>query len=113
VGKKKSTKWIHTTPSVLMPHFMMKSESFKSLPGSAVKLYLEMRMSCFDADNGYRNTDELTVSFGPSDVKHFSHRKYYGALKKLIEYGFVKVVSHGCHGKKAVYDLLTLDWIGD
>ena len=108
----KDKKWIHSDPSVRLPYFMMKSDAWKSMPCSAQSLYCWMRMSMFDSDNGFTNTNEGKAAFGPSMAPKFSPGKYYRALGWLLSVGFIDEVSAGGHGRKAVYDMMTLRWMG-
>ena len=92
---------------------LIRHEVWKHLTYAAVALYIYMRASIKDPDNGFRNTDEARVRFGPSDVKRYwmSKATYYKALDKLLEVGIVEEVEPGSHGRRGVYNLLTLKWI--
>ena len=109
---KKTKLWLYQDPSVRLPYFMMKSKAWQDLSCSAQSLYCYIRMSIKDYDNGTLNMDERYVRFGPKDAPGFSHTKYYRALDELLRAGFIKKVRDGSHGRKAVYDILTLDWTG-
>jgi len=109
---KKKNAWVYTEPYVHVPYFLMESDVWWDLSGSAVKLYLAMRKSYKDISNGYRNSkSEAMISFGPSDIPYLHEDTYYRALDELLSVGLVREVSPGGHGIKAVYDLLTLDWM--
>jgi len=108
----KKEKWIHLNPSVRVPYFLMAHDVWEDLSGSAVKLYLAFRKAFKDPDNGFRNTvSESRISFGPADVPYMNQRTYYRALNELLEVGLISKVSCGSHGKKAVYNLLSVEWM--
>ena len=99
--------WIYNNPSVRIPHFLIKSDTFKKLPPSAVVLYLLMRMADHDT-----SPSAYLVSFGPSDVKGCMHKPtYYSSLSKLIQVGLVEVIQLGTHGRKGIFDLTTTKWV--
>ena len=77
-------------------------------------LYFYMRASVKDQDNGYRNMVEGAVKFGPSDALKYGmvKRTFYRALNDLLSHGIIELVEAGYGGKKAVYSLLTLEWVG-
>jgi len=109
--KKKVEKWIYSDPSVRLPYFMMKHKCWRKLSCAAQSLYCYMRLSMYDMDTGYTNTNECRVAFGPSKAPGFGASKYYRAINELLTKGFVDLVSKGSHGKKAVYDMMTLRWL--
>lgn len=112
--RRKKRKWIYADPSVRMPVFFLRSEAWRELSYAAMGLYVFMRASMFDPENGFRNTNEYKVSFGPVDAEKYGMRKktYYRALGELLESGVIERVSEGLGGRKAVFNLLTLNWIG-
>ena len=107
----KKDVWIYSDPSVRVPYFLMKHDVWWDLSGSAVKLYLALRCSVKDLENGYRNVKEAHVCFGPSDMKCVTQRTYYRASNELLDVGLIEEVMCGSHGKKAVYDLMSVKWM--
>jgi len=110
-SRKNVELWIHHNPSVRVPYFLMSHDVWIDLSGSAVKLYLALRKSYKDSDNDFKNVDEACIAFGPADIPYMSYRMYYQALRELLKVGLISEVSRGSHGKKAVYNLLTTDWM--
>lgn len=112
---KKMREWIYENPSIRVPVILLRSNAWKGLSYSAGMLYLYMRASLFDQENGYRNTVEDAVKFGPSDAGRYGMDKktYYRALAELLECGIVKRVENGRGGKKAVFNLLSLEWVDE
>ena len=111
--KKPEPKWIYAGNNVRIPLMLIRHDVWKSLTYAAVALYIYMRASIKDPDNGFRNTDEARVKFGPADVRQYGMSKgtYYRALEKLLELGIIEEVEPGFHGRRGVYNLLALDWI--
>ncbi len=110
---KRRKEWIYGDPSVRLPVILLRSDAWKDLSYPAQMLYVYMRASIFDQDNGYRNTVEGAVKFGPTDVVRYGmdKRTYYRALNDLLKHGIVEEVEAGFGGRKAIYNLLTLDWV--
>lgn len=109
---KKSKLWIYQDPSVRLPYCLVHSEAWKRLPPVAVVVYILMRSSAFNG-GPTANNDPARIKFGPADVKgYISKPGYYNAVDALQEFGIIKEIKSGQHGRKAVYDLLTMDWVG-
>ena len=110
---KKRTEWIYGDPSVRVPLILLRSAAWRGLGYSAGVLYLFMRASIKDENNGFKNPTEDEVKFGPSDALKYgmNKRTYYRALNDLIDRGIIERVENGFGGKKATFDMLSLDWV--
>lgn len=106
------TPWWQGTPYIALQYFLMKNKNYQRLSSTARDMYGYMRMQYKDYANLPANTDMSKIPFGPSCMPKISSKRYYNAMKgELIKRGFVKVVSEGGHGRKAIYDLTTMDWV--
>ena len=87
---------------------LWRSDSFKFLSFHAKTLFISMKDSMFDADNGYV-MNEKKVPFGPRCAEGYNIKRgtYYRALKELIDAGIIEEVAPGRYGKKGIYDLTT------
>jgi len=113
--KNKNEKWLYADPSLRIPLLLIKNEVWRRLTYSAIALYIYMRVSICDSDNGYKNMDEQQVKFGPKDAARYGMPKgtYYKALNNLLEVGLIEEVQCGSHGRQGIYNMLTLEWIGE
>ena len=103
----KDKLWIYHDPSVRLPYYFIESNAFKRASHAGKLLYILMRMSILQT-----NFNPARVAFGPADAEPWMNRKtYYPALKSITGLGIIREVEPGKHGRKAVYDLSTRNWI--
>lgn len=111
--KKENAKWWEGKPFVALQYFLMKHEVYWGLSSGSKEMYSYMRMQYKDYSPPVTsvNKDMSRIPFGPSCMPKISSTKYYASLSELTKKGFVKIVEEGGHGKKAIYDLTTMDWV--
>jgi hypothetical protein len=108
---RKPKLWIYQDPSVRLPYCLIHSEAWKRLPPVAIVVYILMRASAFNG-GPTANNDPARIRFGPADTDGYISREgHYSGVKALIDTGIIEEIAPGYHGRKASYNLLTLNWV--